>query len=386
MSEVLDAVKSLAANIEQKAEKTAKEISAFEQKAADMNQKITDLTKEAEAKGATVEQLMGEIKEMKAKGGRFGAGAKEVKSMGVQIQDILAEHKDAIGKTEQGGLITPIQFKTVGSILSANLTGTGNNYISYLSNWQDGMEPTDQFRFRSLVRTMNSETDFVRFPRANTPIGEGSFARVSDGNTKPQVDRDYTMIDLTLKYMAGYSVVSRQALRNIVFLQSWLPTSLMEQLQDSEDTDFANTLVAAAAGNTTTTGANEIEKLIHYIRNLRQAKYVPNGIAVAPDVWTDVILTTQTNAGYNLPNVVTIDANGNVRILGIPVIPVNWLAAGRVIVGDWRKAAIIQSEGLTLRQSDSHSSIFVENAIAFLLERSEGLAIFRTDAFVTAVI
>jgi hypothetical protein len=75
-----------------------------------------------------------------------------------------------------------------------------------------------------------------------------------------------------------------------------------------------------------------------------------------------------------------------VRILGIPVYPVNWLSGGRVIVGDWSKAAIVQSEGLVMRQSDSHASIFTANEIAFLLERTEGLAIFRPDAFITAIL
>jgi hypothetical protein len=62
------------------------------------------------------------------------------------------------------------------------------------------------------------------------------------------------------------------------------------------------------------------------------------------------------------------------------------LTGGRVLVGDSRKAGIVQSEGLTLRQSDSHASIFTSNETAFLLERTEGLAIFRTEAFVTAVL
>lgn len=388
--QVLEAVNKLAGTIETKSAAATKELNElkteFEKKAAERDQKITEFTAELEKKGATIGELQNEIKELKAKGGRMGSGARETKSMGVMLAEAIIEHKDAIAATSNSGLIKAIELKVVGPIQSSNLTGTGNNYVSYLSNWQDGMEPLDQFRFRSLVRTVNSETDFVRYPRANTPIGEGSFAKVAEGSTKPQVDRDYTMVDLTLQYMAGYAIVSRQSLRNITFLQSWLPTSLMEQLQDAEDTEFANTLVAAANGPTTTNGTKPIEKLVHYIRNLRKRKYQPTAIAVDPDVWSAVILNTESGAGFNLPNIVTVTADGTVRVLGMPVYPVNWLTGGRVIVGDWRKASIVQSEGLTLRQSDSHASIFTSNEIAFLLERSEGLAIHRTDAFVSAVL
>lgn len=387
MEQVLEAVNKLAGKIETKAADTAKEVNElkteFERKAAEQNQKITEFTAELEKKGATIGQLQDEIKEIKAKGNRPGGSGPNRGLIG-QIQEALVEHKAAIAGSEHGALIKGIELKVVGNIASANLTGTGNNYITYMG-WQEGMEPLDQLRFRSLVRTVQSETDFVRYPRANTPIGEGSFGRINEGATKPQVDRDYTMIDLTLKPMAGYAIVSRQSLRNIVFLQSWLPTSMMEQLMDQEDTDFANTLVAAASAYSPA-GSNEIEKIVRTITDLRKAKYQPNGITVDPDTWADIILTTQTNAGYNLPNVVVVDSNGTVRILGIPVFPVNWLTSGRMIVGDWRKAAIVQSEGLVLRQSDSHASIFTSNEIAFLLERTEGLMINRPDGFRTAVI
>jgi HK97 family phage major capsid protein len=259
------------------------------------------------------------------------------------------------------------------------------------------MEPTGQFHFRDLVRTIQSATDNVKFPRANIPIGDGSFSRVAETVTKPQVDRNYTMIDLVLNAMAGYAIVSRQSLRNIVFLQSWLPTSMMDQLQDNEDTDFSNSLVAAATGSTTLqTGFVGVpEKLISFMINLMKKKFRATAIACDPNIWGSLLVfqpgrtttgSAATTVPYSNPLSVTVGQDGMVRILGIPVYPVNWLSGGRVIVGDWSKAAIVQSEGLVMRQSDSHASIFTANEIAFLLERTEGLAIFRPDAFISAIL
>jgi HK97 family phage major capsid protein len=200
------------------------------------------------------------------------------------------------------------------------------------------------------------------------------------------------MVNLTLTPMAAYAIASRQSLRNIVFLQSWLPQSLMDQMEDSEDTDFANTLVAAATGSTSTTGfsgtANVADKLVIYIKNNIKAKYNPTAVVCDPNVWANLILLRPGTAGesYSGPVPVTVDVNGNARILGRPVYPVNWLTGNRILIGDFSKAAIVQSEGLRLRQSDSHASIFTSNEIAFLLERTEGLAIFRPDAFITTTV
>lgn len=335
-----------------------------------------------------LEKLEADLKEVKAKGGRIslsvseeGKGLRSV--LQTKIHQALGEKSTEIKASADGKLMQSYEIKTVGNISSTNLS---DKYQSYIQ-WQPGMEPTGQYHFRSLLGTILSDTDFVQFPRANSPIGEGSFGRQTEAATKPQVDRDYTMIDLTLKPMAAFAIASRQSLRNIIFLQSWLPTSLLNQLEESEDTDFANALVAAATGSTTTTKTVLPEKLISYMKNLIKSKFNPNAICVDPDVWEDLLtFRPGTDNPYSLPTPVTVDTSGNIRLLNRPVYPVNWLTGRRIIVGDFTKAAIVQSEGVRLRQSDSHSSIFTSNELAFLLERTEGLAVFRPDAFITTTV
>lgn len=379
-------------------ESTKKEIKkymdAVEKERTEFKEQVNKLNLTVAEKDGTIGDIQQEVKELKAKSGRF-KGASNPSGDGLRntmanaIASGIFEKKAEIMESGGGQLMKPHEIKTVGNIASANLTV--DNFISYL-DWRPGMEPTGQFHFRNLVRTIISETDYVQYPRANRPIGEGSFSRVSEAATKPQVDRDYTMVNLTLLPMAAFAIYSRQSLRNILFLQSWLPESMMNQMEESEDTEFANTLVAAAVGSSSTTGftgtPNVADKLVYYIKNLIQAKYNPNGIAVDPSIWANLILLRPGTAGENYagPPVVSVDQNGVTRLLGRPIYPVNWLTGGRVLVGDWSKAAIVQSEGLRLRQSDSHASIFTSNEIAFLLERTEGLAIFRTDAFTTAVL
>lgn len=394
--EVLDQkMKEYKTEVSDNAKKEIKALMAqAEKERKALEQKVEELNKTVAEKDGTIEDIQVEIKEIKAKGGRFkmGSGGRYEGLRAIianEVANAIGECKAEIMASSGGTLMKPKEVKTVGNIASANLTV--DNFISYL-DWRPGMEPTGQFHFRNLVRTILSETDFIQYPRANTPIGEGSFGRTAEQATKPQVDRDYTMQTLTLLPMAAYAVVSRQALRNIIFLQSWLPESLMNQMEEAEDDNFSQTLVAAATGSTSTTGftgtANVADKLVIYMKNLMKAKYSPNGIAMDPNVWANLILLRPGTAGesYSGPVPVVVDAGGTVRILGKPVYPVNWLTGNRVLLGDWTKAAIVQSEGLVLRQTDSHASLFTSNEIAFLLERTEGLAIFRPDAFTTAVI
>lgn len=394
ISPELKALQDLQLKLEASGDKTAKEIKAIAdeqvKKEAEVKALVDDLNKQLAAQQLTIKDALDEVKEIKASKGRpvFSVPTPTSNQMvEYGIVKTVEEHKAIIAR---GQMTEAKEVKAVGVITDSNFTGTNAPYRGYL-DWRPGMEPTGQFRFRSLLRTIQSELDNVSFPRAATPVGEGSFGKqATQTATKAQVDRDYAMIDVLCKPMAGWSIVSRAALRNTIFLQSWLPTSLMEQLEDSEDTYFANALVAAATGSTSTTGINNptevIPRLVAYMKNNIAAKYNPGTIAMDPNVWANLILNKETNAGFNTPNVVTVDAQGNTRVLGRIMQPVNWLTGNRILGGDWTKAAIVQVEGMTMRQTDSHAEIFTANQIAFLLERIEELATFRPDAFFTAVL
>lgn len=354
------------------------------------------LKDELVAKDATILEIQNEVKELKAKRARFGAGGGQQgevmqrPSIMAEISKTIFEKKEAFEAAERTGKVDGLQveIKAPGVVLSTSLAN--GSYIDYL-DWRPGMEPTGQFRIRELVRTVASAFDTVYFPRANTPVGQGSFGRQTpEGSTKAQVDRGYTMQTLNLTPIAAYIQVSRQSLRNIPFLQTWLPTSLNEQLLDAEDTDFASQIISAATASsvTQTPGGTNVtvaaERMIYFIKNLRITKNVPTGIACDPGVWAEILTTKPQN--YSVPLGYNVDINGNVRLLGVDVFPANWLTGGRVIVADWRKAAIVESEGLTFRQSDNVASTFIQNELTFLLERTNGIAIFRPDAFLTTTV
>ncbi len=342
------------------------------------------------AKGATILDIQTEMKEINAKSGRkvIMNRMEAHGSLITSIGDVISKNVEVFNKMASGASMSSegLQIK-VSNVTTASLTGTGAPYIPTYLDWRPGMEPTGQTRFRSLALNLQSDSDTVYYPRANSPVGTGSIGyQASEGSLKAQVDRGYAMQTLTLLALAGWITVSRQSLRNISFLQTWLPTSLTEQLLDQEDMEFANTLVAAATGSSTTSGITvKAERLVYFIKTLKKSKYNATAIAIDPDIWAAVLVTKPND--YSLPGVVNITPDGTVRILGVPIYPVNWLTGGRCIVGDFTKVAVVDSEGLTLRQSESATSQdFQKNLVTFLLERVTGEAIFRPDAFITAIV
>ena len=68
---------------------------------------------------------------------------------------------------------------------------------------------------------------------------------------------------------------------------------------------------------------------------------------------------------------------------GLPVVRSRSLASGTALVGSFGMGAtLFQREGVTIRTTDSHASLFVSNTWIILAEERIGLAVHRPDFFV----
>lgn len=365
---------------------------------AEFKAEVAKLNVELAAKDATLKDISEAVKELKAKGGKSGSTVAQsqvnlskpehIKGYIWQVIENMKEEYDQVGSGAKDK-VAPIKMITKASpILSGNLTG--NPYFDYLPA-APGQRPFGQTRFRELAPTYQSNTDFVLYPVQNAAPNSGSFNyQFPEGAAKAELDYTWKNVQLNLLAFAGYAKVSRQSLRNIPFLQSYLPMNLMEDLMDQEDKNFGAQLYAAATGSTSNTGSNgsPIEDITIFLKNLLKTKYSPSGVAIDPDKWAEILLTKpgSTVTNYSLPAVASIDAFGMVRLLGKPLYPVNWLTGGKVIVGDWSRTGVIESEGLTMTQTDSDQDDFIKNLLTFRLERTENLAIFRPDAFIATTV
>lgn len=357
--------------------------------ADDANKKIENevktLNEDLAKKGKSLEEIDAAIKELKAKRGRFSAGeGSEEKSTKEILNDLFSDNHTKIKSVAEGNGRFAVETKTVGTMTaSANLTG------SVVASY--GLTPAIRGRrkvhFQDLVPTINSSTGVWKFYRQNIPAGEGSFGfQTTHGAAKAQLDYDLTEVTVTTEYLAGFARFARQMAEDLPFLQSFISNELLEDYKRQESLEFFGDLRSAATGSTTTSASVYAEKLIDYISNLMDNDYDPTAIVTTAANWATLLKTKPND--YSVPGGITITPDGTVMIAGVPVYVANSLYLGsssnKTLVGDWTKAAIVQSQGLRASFSEEDADNFTKNLITAKLERRVALAKLRLDAFIYA--
>jgi hypothetical protein len=138
-----------------------------------------------------------EVKELKAKGGRIRSGEQQFKTIGMVISRNIEEHKAAFG-----GMVARRQAIQARSRLETKRSKHfkrqpygHRQQLHQLSAVAAGYGTNGTNKVPRYLPTFQSDGDFINYPRANSPVGEGSFGRqATEGATKAQVDRDYTMV------------------------------------------------------------------------------------------------------------------------------------------------------------------------------------------------
>lgn len=227
------------------------------------------------------------------------------------------------------------------------------------------------------VQAINSATGIWKFYRQNSPVGEGSFGVQTEGSAKAQIDFDLTEVTVNVDVIAGFTRISKQMLRDLPFMQSFLPSQLQESYYRDEDNKFINTLMPyCSAGSTSATVY--AEKLIDYLTQTWAADYDPTAIVTTAANWAELLKTKP--ADYSIPGGVTIDAMGNVMFAGVPVVILNGMTSGKTFVGDFSRIKIIQSSGLSVNFYEQDSDNVQKNLTTVRAEAEVALAVLRTDA------
>ena len=154
---------------------------------------------------------------------------------------------------------------------------------------------------------------------------------------------------------------------DLPFLQSYLQSSLIEDFQRAEDTYYLNAIASAATAGSTSSSVTA-EKFIDYIAQLGALNWNANLILTTYAGWSAVLKTLPANGSYSVPGGLTIDNNGNVRIMGIPVVPHSLVTASKAYVMDTTKYAIAQQSGLAVRSTEFDQDDFIKNLITFRCE------------------
>lgn len=352
------------------------EFKAIDQKHADV---VAQLNDDAKKSRETIAELKGKVDELIAKNGKLKAdmkaeaiGADRQKAMKSAIMEMIGDNHEAIKNLKPFNDEKAVGVMTLGN----NLTGTSQ--ISYIDNpiLRSFFNP----HLYDVFRIIPTATGNVTFPRGNTAIGEGSFGTQSEGVAKNQLDYDQTMVNTSVPFVAGYAKVSRQMLQDLPFLQSYLSTSLTEDWNRTYNNVAMQAITASAtAGSTSQTDA--AARVVDYIAQLNALGFgVANLALTTHAVWASILNTKPSNAAYSVPGGVTIGANGETRIVGVPVVPHSQIVSGKIYVMNTNAFATAQASGLALRSTEFDQDDFIKNLVTYRLEARVQLISFQPTA------
>ena len=368
-------------------------VSAENEKAAKaFETRIEQINEQLVKNNQSLEEARKEALEAKAALGKINAKteskvatsyAEHINAIKSEIANVVEKGYNEIksaARTNGKGFSADLDLKAVGTMTIANNL-TGSVYTSYVDN--PALRSFVNPHLRSVFNIIPVSTGSVSFPRGNTPVGEGSFGKQTEGSAKPQVDYDVTVVNTALSFIAGYAKVSRQMIDDLPFLQAYLQQSLIEDFQKAEDTYYLNAIAASATAGSSS-GANTAEKFIDYLAQLGALNWTANLALITHAGWAGLLKTKGSD--YSVPGGVTIDNNGNIRIAGVPVIPHSLVTANRMYVMDSTKFAIAQQSGLAVRSTEFDQDDFIKNLITFRCEARCELLQFQPGAAVYGAI
>lgn len=340
---------------------------------------VAQLNEDAAKKGEAISELKGKVDELIAKNGKLKAeikaeaiGEDRQKAIKSAIMDMVGENFEAIKSLKPFADEKQVGVMTLGN----NLTGTSQ--ISYIDN--PIMRSFFNPHLYDVFRIIPTATGNVTFPRGNASVGEGSFGSQSEGVAKAQVDYDVTMVNTSVPFVAGYAKVSRQMLQDLPFLQSYLSTSLTEDWNRAYNNSAMATITASAtAGSTSQTDA--AARVVDYVAQLNALGFGnANLVLTTHAVWASILNTKPSNAAYSVPGGVTIGANGETRIVGVPVVPHSQIVAGKIYAMNTNAFATAQASGLALRSTEFDQDDFIKNLVTYRLEARVQLISFQPTA------
>tara|TARA_R110000764_G_scaffold62855_1_gene133214 strand:+ start:126 stop:1250 length:1125 start_codon:yes stop_codon:yes gene_type:complete len=285
------------------------------------------------------------------------------------IKSAIVENGANIVKVKKGNVV---EVKAVGDMSTGNLTGDEPR----TQNFDIVKFPSQKVNVSDLVGSVN--IDGGTYTYTVEGAGEGSIGAQTENATKNQRDYDFTNVDVTTDFIAGFARYSRKMVNNLSYITSAIPQLLRRDYFKAENAAFNTVLVAQATASTELiTSSTKIEMLMNDIAKLEDLDYDTNGIVIRPSDYMDMLKAAKDD----LQSAVTYE-NGLLRVAGIQVFKATWVTANKYFVGDWSRVNKINTEGLSLEFSDSEGTNFVKNMITARIESQTAIVIEQPLAVV----
>jgi HK97 family phage major capsid protein len=338
---------------------------------------------------------------------RFSGEGAEVKSVGEQFieSDVMKEQKanGFLGLRSKDGRIRvgmPHLFQRKTNITTGGIgTGTTGVQMPFRLPGITGL-PMQELRIRDLMTvremTTGNSFDYVRMNgRTNNASPQVEAA------TKSESTFTWTSLSDTVKTIAHFTNVSRQAIDDIPWLQATVNGELMYGLKLKEEAEILsgdgtgqhlNGLIHQATAYNTglnVSGDQQLDELRHAKLQARLAglgTFAPDGIVLNPTDMEKIELIKTEEGGTNKGRYIIGDPSSGpvVKLVwGLPVVESDSMPAGNFLVGSFGVGAeLIDRMQALIEISYEHASNFTANLATILCEERLGLAVRRPESFI----
>lgn len=266
---------------------------------------------------------------------------------------------------------------------------------------QPFLSPGGVRRQRLFVRDLLSvqQTGLGSIPyirELNAATNETAASAVAEASAKPEVTMEFERDDAPVRKLAAWIQATEEVLMDAATLRGYIDERLGYMVQLREEKQVIG--VGAGGGNAPNlkgildfTGVQTNTGLFYdgvgtSIGKIELVDGDADGVAVNPgDFWAAV---TDRHTDFYDGNAFGIGGGApfempRITAWGLPVVRTRSLASGTAIVGSWRMGAtLFEREGVTIRTTDSHASLFISNTWVILAEERVALAVHRPDFFV----
>lgn len=348
------------------------------------------------ADGIKLQARLLDVEQKLARRGGAPAGAEHVKSIGEQVTGSdLFKKSFPEGSGSQGKM--RLQVKAVATITTGlnvpggTVTGGGVG-AGIVPEYRPGIitPPQRLMTIRNLIMPGTVGTNAIVYV-AETGF-QNNAAPVAETVRKPQSDITLEQRTATVKTMAHFFKVSKQALDDVAELQSYLNIRAVYGLLYVEEQEILlgdgtgqhlKGLIPSATGfNNALRKAQDtrIDTIRRAIAQVRIAEYAADAIVLNPQDWMEIELTKNDMGGYIWSNP-TI--NNGKNLWGLPVVDTNAMPAGNFMVGALGMAAqIFDRQVATVEISTENEADFVQNLATIRCEERLAMAVYRPESFV----
>jgi len=359
-NEIADQLKAFQADVNAKLAEVATNDSADAVKA--MSTEVAKLKADLSATVSGLQILESRTKSApKAKAGKV--------SFEEAFSEALEKNFDAIQNVKAG---SPFKMEIKGNmILDTSLAPNGNlsGVASYSS--RQALLPSQRINMRELISTAISPTGlYVQYRETSAvqPMGVQT-----EGESKTQVQYDFTEVRIVQDYIAGFARFSKQMAKQLPYMQTTLPRLLTRDFYKTENAQFYADVIAQATGVTTNTGTNPVEIIMDLIANQQTANFNASYVIVSPSTLALINRTLLTNGYYPGAAGISSVASGAVVIAGTPVVSASWAVDGTYFIFDMDYIERVETEAVNITFAMEDADNFTKNLITARIECQEEL-------------